>query len=268
MHSKILNLIFLLACCNVFDIAAQNQFTQAASVITNDYEGLKATYSVVLSQTSSVYVKMKNTSQNIIIVELMVTPPNGSARLLPVMKISPGRTEVRNIGDLHSMTVSIGVVNQGGQAGNKIPTKVVDQLTKIHDKLTSLKFGSSPVEQPSSAGPIGEARELSEEQARAVLELIFNKEEWAKTGAEITEEDKKMALLFLKELVEKSCPMAVIEGIFNAQFSFDYTIVGLARYIANSVEENCMTKNYESLRRTIALKNKGVFENRKQNGEW
>ena len=175
--------------------------------------------------------------------------------------------EVRNVGDILSLTTSLAMLKPGEAADKPPATRLVDQITKNSDKLTSLKFGPQ-VSAQKSAAKASAPKGLSEEQARAVMELIFTKEEWAKAGPDITEEDKKMALIFLKDLVEKSCPMAVVEGIFHFQYAFDFSLSGLARYISDSVEENCLQKEYESVRRTIAWKNKGGFENRKQLGEW
>lgn len=260
--------VFIMIFCQVFfHLHAQNQFTTGQDVIRNNYNGLEATYAVVKSVKSSVHVKLKNTTRNTIIIELMITPDGESTKLLPV-KIEPGRTEVRNVGDMQSLTTSLGILKPGEARENHLVTQVVDQITKKNDKLTSLKFDSQPAMSNVKADDDVKPAGLSDGQVRAAMELIFTKEEWAQAGPEITDEDKKMALIFLKELVEKSCPMAVVEGVFHFQYAFDFTLTGLARYISDSVEDNCLQKEYESVRKTIAWKYKGSFENRKQNGEW
>lgn len=247
-------------------VCAQNEFTAAQDIVRNKYNGIEATYSIVKAEKSTVHVKLRNTSRQSVIIELMITQPEGTTKLLPAIRIEPGRMEVRNIGDILSMTTSLGFT-QPDEPPDKMPvTQLVDHITKKNDKLTSLKFGQQTAQERKKVET--GSKGLSAAQARAVLELIFTKEEWAAAGPDITEEDKKMALIFLKDLVEKSCPMAVVEGIFHFQYAFDFTLLGLARYISNNVEENCLQKEYEMVRKTIAWKNKGAFENRKQAGEW
>ncbi len=247
-------------------MCAQNQFTADRDVIENDYEGLMATYTVVVNgDKSSVYAKFKNTRQSVMAIELMVTL-DVSPKVLPMLKLEPGRIEVVNIGDIVSVTTSIAPMSSADQK-QPVVTKVVDQITKRNGKLTSLYFKDN-VKPQETARENPKANGLSDAQTRAVLELIFTKDQWAEVGPDITEEDKTMALKFLRELVEKSCGMSVVEGIFRHQYAFDFTVVGLARYIADSVDENCLQKKYEAVRADIAWRNKGIFEHRKQMGEW
>lgn len=266
MNEPVFRAMVAFACSLAFiSLRAQNEFTAGQDVIRNNYDGVEATYTVVTASKSSVHVKLRNTTQTAVAIELMITPAEGAARLLPLIRIEPGRMEVRNIGDIVSLTTSMTVLKPG-EATEKPMTTVVDQITKHGDKLTSLKFGQKEVARNEAADKKKQDG-FSDAQATAALELIFTKEEWAKAGP-VTAEDRKMALKFMKELIEKSCPMAVVEGIFHFQYSFDYTLVGLARYISENIEENCLQKEYESVRKTIAWKYKGAFENRKQLGEW
>lgn len=254
-----------LTCSLAFvSLQAQNEFTTGQDVIRNDYDGVEATYTVVKATKTSVHVKFRNNTQTPVVIEIMITPSEGAAKLLPQIKLEPGRMEVRNVGDIASLTTSMAAVTSDA-ADKPVVTKLVDQITRNGDKLTSLKFGQKVTENETADEKKQEG--FSDAQAKAALELIFTKEEWAKAGP-ITAEDKNMALVFMKELVEKSCPMAVVEGIFHFQYAFDYTLVGLARYISESIEENCLEKEYESVRKTIAWKYKGAFEHRKQLGEW
>jgi hypothetical protein len=265
MRSIVLYTILLFAAPSL--MFAQNQFATGRDVIENDYDGLVATYTVVINgDKSSVYVKFKNNKQSMMAIELMVTL-DASPKILPMVKLPPGMTEVVNIGDIVSVTTSVAPVSSPDNKGQPVITKVVDQVTKRNGKLTSLHFKDN-IKPQESARETPKLNGLSDAQARAVLELIFTKDQWAEVGPDITEEDKTMALKFLKVLLEKSCQMAVVEGIFRHQYAFDFTVVGLAKYIAESVDENCLQKNYEAVRREIALKNKGIFENRKQLGEW
>lgn len=245
--------------------AAQNTFSSGEKVV-NNYDGLEATYSLVsVSEKTAVHVKLKNSASTVAVVELMITLPDGSVKLLPRIVISPGLSQIRNIGDILSFTTSTGRV-EGGELPEKVVTQVRDNISKRDGKLISLTFGTGPEIANAKQGK--PAPGLSKEQAKAVLQLIFTPEVWAQVPGEISDEDREKALVFLKDLVKTSCPMAVVEGIFNASYSFDYSLLGLARYIGESVEENCLQKKYESVRVRIASLNKGGFENRKQLGTW
>jgi|GEM_PF-4894598 len=66
-------------------------------------------------------------------------------------------------------------------------------------------------------------------QTKAVFDLIFG--QGAATDLDINDEDKQKANLLLKELIEKSCMMAGVEGTWKGAYSLNASIMGIASSI-------------------------------------
>ncbi len=112
---------------------------------------------------------------------------------------------------------------------------------------------------------------LSDIQTKAVFDLIFGST--ASLGLNINDQDKKQASMLLDELIQRSCQMSVIQGIFEIEYSFNINISSVARSVISSYYSNCNrgakdATYYETVRRTIARNWHSPFELRKQEGVW
>jgi hypothetical protein len=107
----------------------------------------------------------------------------------------------------------------------------------------------------------------TESETKAIFDLFWGA--GASSGIDINDADIEKATTLFKELLEKSCEEdAIVSNVFTAP-----RLTNLAITIVRTSFTNCQNgtndgKYYENVRKTIALKNKGAFETRKQTGEW
>jgi len=112
---------------------------------------------------------------------------------------------------------------------------------------------------------------MQDHEVKSVFDTIFYS--GSSANLVINEQDRKQAELLLKELIEKSCKMSVVEGIFRSTFSFNPTLSSIIKNIAKSLANNCGSavnegKFYTTIRDTIRLKWKSAYDIRRQTGEW
>ncbi len=112
---------------------------------------------------------------------------------------------------------------------------------------------------------------IDTKQTKAIFETFFGL--GSANDLTFNDQDKQKAIALFRELVEKSCQMSLVQGVFRTAMSLNPTLLGLASNILASRYHNCNMvikegRYYISVRDTIALKQKSAFAIRKQTGEW
>lgn len=108
--------------------------------------------------------------------------------------------------------------------------------------------------------------EISDGQTKKIFDLFFG--QGSSADFSINDEDTRVAKSLLTELINRSCQMAVVEGLQ----SLDISLMSIAESIY-TITSNCNNaknkgKYYEAIRNTISVKWKSAFSVRKQTGEW
>ena len=116
---------------------------------------------------------------------------------------------------------------------------------------------------------------LNETETKPVCNFLFGSE--ACNQITMNEQDKRKAGFLLNQLIEGSCKMSLVEGLYKGTVSIKATVSEsveqIVKSIVKSFHSNCSKAVaegffYESVRASIARNWKSSFEIRKQTGEW
>lgn len=109
---------------------------------------------------------------------------------------------------------------------------------------------------------------LSDTDVRDIFNTIFDNTK-ANSIQTITQEDKQKALLFMRELIDKSCDVGLIHGILKTSYKLRPNLKKIAKVLVKHTITDCdQDKYYVSVRNTIAWKFKSAYEIRLQTGDW
>lgn len=78
---------------------------------------------------------------------------------------------------------------------------------------------------------------MTDKQVKEVFDTVF----WSGSSANmvIGPIDHQHAEIFLKELVEGTCKMSIVEGLFRSTFSFNPSLSSILKAIAKSYASKC-----------------------------
>lgn len=198
------------------------------------------------------------------LVELIVPSNMGTSTISGVLKVEENKKpESYNSSSVKTETIKIDQASIDKQYNFNISN--ISQISfegtcNVSNSTIKVNFDKAEkYEFPPSKS------ELTDIQTKKIFDLFFGKN--ASKDLTIDNEDKKQAEILLKELINKSCEMAIVESIS----SLDPTLISVVNAIYQS-NKNCKAiKNgvyYETIRKTIAFNFSQNFQIRKQTGEW
>lgn len=140
-----------------------------------------------------------------------------------------------------------------------------NDISEVYSKPETLSQKTNDEKDQALEPGMKSKEDISDEQTKETFKLFFGPN--AADGLTIKDEDKKQAKLFLIELMQGSCKMAIVEGLR----SLEPTLISAIELLHTSIS-NCNAAKrgayYEIVRSTIARNFKSTFTRRKQSGEW
>ena len=109
---------------------------------------------------------------------------------------------------------------------------------------------------------------LSDTDVREVFNLIFNNLK-ANSLQITTAEDKKKAIFFMRQLIDGSCDIGLIHGVFKASYKFKPNVKKIVNvFVKHKITDCDKDEYYVIVRDRIAVNFKSAYAIRLQTGEW
>lgn len=138
-------------------------------------------------------------------------------------------------------------------------------------QVTSPTPVPSLAETPSSSvSTSSNITDLSDEQAKNVLDFIFGSGTASSLG-NIDSQDKKMTALIFKDLIQSSCDIAFVKGLVDFE---NPDLLSVSKLVFNYYKDTKFCdevkggKYYVASIKTVQLKYRTYLDNRKLTGEW